>query len=221
MTQKPSNPLRTALLAALMLTLAATLAACATPTPYEAATDHGNGFADQRLDTNHYRVTFAGNYLTPRETVDDYLLYRAAELTKQTGNDYFIVLEKNTERNVSYFESPPPRPHLYPSPYWYPYGWGYAYGPFYDPFWDYPQTIEPLVSYKAYATIAVYKGKKPKDDPNAFEADDVLARLGPAIVRPAPAAEGQAERRSENWNFGLPAWPGASSTGAAPAGPRA
>ena len=50
-------------------------------------------FRLQRAATeeNRYRVSFAGNSATSLQTVDDYLLYRAAELTVQTGHDWFQV----------------------------------------------------------------------------------------------------------------------------------
>ena len=173
---------RAALGAALLL-----LAACATPTTYTPALGGDEGWSEQKLGDNHYRVTFEGNDVTPRETVEDYLLYRCAEITLKSGNDYFVVLEKNTERNVSYrYYRPYASLPRYGYPYWHPYGYGYWYPPYYDPFWDMPVTEEPIVTYKAYATIAVFPGKKPADDPNAFDARDLMATLGATIVRPAP-----------------------------------
>lgn len=164
------------------------MAGCAGPTRYQPAFGGDQGFADQKLEDNHYRITFAGNAETPRETVENYLLYRAAEITRLTGNDYFIVLEKNTERNVTYRSYPryPQSAFLfrYGYPYWHPYGLGYWYDPFYDPFYDYEMTTEPIDTYKAYATIAVFPGKKPADDPNAFDARDLIARLGPTVLFP-------------------------------------
>jgi hypothetical protein len=41
------------------------------------------GYSDQQIESNRFRVSFAGNSLTARETVERYLLYRAAELTVQ------------------------------------------------------------------------------------------------------------------------------------------
>ncbi|MEO0362560.1 MAG: hypothetical protein AAF322_15680, partial [Pseudomonadota bacterium] len=56
---------------------AAALAACATPTPYQPKTSDG-GFTESRVETGRYRVAFAGNSLTDRDTVERYLLFRAA-----------------------------------------------------------------------------------------------------------------------------------------------
>ena len=58
------------------------------------------GFSDVRLETDRFRVTFAGNSLTSRETVERYLLYRAAELTVAQGADWFSVVERQTDRKA-------------------------------------------------------------------------------------------------------------------------
>ena len=77
------------------------LAGCGTATPYQPATD-GQGYAEQALERDRYRVTFVGNSLTSRETVENYLLYRAAEVTLEKGYDHFVIVEKDTERNTIY-----------------------------------------------------------------------------------------------------------------------
>ncbi len=70
----------------------AALAACAKPTPYQPAPAPGlDGYAETALGADQYRISFTGNGITTRKTVDLYLLYRAAELTQEKGFDYFIV----------------------------------------------------------------------------------------------------------------------------------
>ena len=69
---------------------AALLSGCATPTPYQplgAPTGVRGGFTDQQIERNRFRVTFAGNQFTSRQRVENYLLYRAAELTTERGFD--------------------------------------------------------------------------------------------------------------------------------------
>ena len=66
------------------LVLLGMLAGCAQPTPYQPATE-GYGHSEQQIEDNRYRVSFAGNDLTPADTVQNYLLYRAAELTLGKG----------------------------------------------------------------------------------------------------------------------------------------
>ncbi|MEI9905187.1 MAG: hypothetical protein WDN06_15415 [Asticcacaulis sp.] len=95
-----------ALMAAASLTL---LSACATPTPYQAAlTTHGYnpGYSDTKLEDNRYRLSFAGNDLTKRETVENYLLYRAAELTLDSGYDWFEVVNRGTDEKTHTVSDP-------------------------------------------------------------------------------------------------------------------
>lgn len=81
--------------------LGAALAACGTATPYQpvgAPTSQGyGGYSDVQIQPDRWRVTFSGNDLTSRETVETYLLYRAAELTVQSGYDWFTTTQRSTD----------------------------------------------------------------------------------------------------------------------------
>lgn len=167
------------------------LAACATSTPYGPAVNgKGYGFSDQRIESNRYRITFRGNSVTSRETVENALLYRAAELTVQLGFDYFIALENDTEADKSYsttasepafygrygFGHPFYRPY-YGFPYYaYGFGWG---SPYYDTY------TREITRYSAVAFVAMFKGEKPADNAQAFNAREVMANLGPYVLGPA------------------------------------
>ena len=154
------------------------LAACGSPTPYQPVTD-GHGYAEQSLETDRYRVTFSGNSLTPRETVENYLLYRAAEVTLERGFDYFVVAEEDVERNTQYRTTY--------SGVGAPIGSFYGSrfrGPFFGSGFS-TATSRPINSYEAYANILLRRGEKPADNPEAYDARDVLARLDPTIVRQA------------------------------------
>lgn len=152
--------------------LALLLAACAGATPYQPAV-HGQGFTEQRLESNRYRITFAGNSITPRQTVENYLIYRAAELTLQQGFDYFVLTDESTSAETRYR-------HDFG-------GWG-GWGPYY---W-YPRgsigmhTSSPETEFEATASILMFKGPKPADERKAFDAREVKANLEAAVVRPQP-----------------------------------
>lgn len=169
--------MRSAKIAFLAASLAL-LAGCGAPTPYEPITD-GYGYAQREIETGRYRISFAGNSLTPRETVENYLLYRAAELTLETGNDWFTMGERETAPSTVYQTVS----DGFPGPYYGRYG-------FQGPYEVFPTTSTsmPVTSYDAFATILVHKGTKPGGDIAAYDARDVLARLGPTIRR-APAEE--------------------------------
>ena len=167
----------TARLALIVLGLLA--ASCASQTPYAPADNGKLGYSEQQIEGNRYQVSFAGNSLTERQTVEAYLLYRAAELTLASGYDYFVVVEQDTEKSTTYRSTIygyPFRHHFFTS--WY----GYPYDPFYDGFAT--ETTRPIDRYRAVAEIVMYKGEKPADDPAAFSARDVIEHLGPTIQRP-------------------------------------
>lgn len=179
------------------LVLSAGLAACATPTPYQPnirGTAVSGGYSDLRLEDNRYRVTFAGNSLTARETVEGYLLYRAAELTVQSGYDWFSVVTRDTDRKTrTYVEHDPfYRPWYGSYGFWRPswryygpaFGWR-TWDPFWgDPFWADRVDVRTVDRYEATAEIVMHKGPKPQGDPNAFDARAVIENLRPQIRYP-------------------------------------
>ncbi len=128
------------------LASALALASCATPTPYQPATGSGSyrtGYWDQQVENDRFRVTFAGNSLTSRETVERYLLYRAAELTLQNGFDHFVLVDRETETRTSTYLNPRfggpsfVGPYGYWRPYWRWYRPSYGWRSW-NPFWDDP-----------------------------------------------------------------------------------
>jgi flavin-binding protein dodecin len=70
------------------------LASCATPTVYGPADARGYGFREQRIESDRFIVTFAGNSATPGEAVADAALRRAADLTLAEGHDWFEVVSR-------------------------------------------------------------------------------------------------------------------------------
>jgi hypothetical protein len=172
------------------------VASCVTATPYQPATGSGsyrNGYSDEQIDSDHFRVSFSGNSLTSRETVERYLLYRAAELTVQRGFDYFVLVNRDTETKTNtYTESRFGGAGYGPWGYWHPYwrwyrprfGWR-SWSPFYDdPFWDNDFDVRTVQRFEASAEVAAGKGPKPADNVRAFNAHEVIDRLGPTIVLP-------------------------------------
>jgi len=157
-------------------TVALILGACATSTPY-APMDGRYGYAEQRIETNRYSVVFHGNSSTSRETVEAFLLYRAAELTLENGFDYFLVVERDTDVTRTYTSTGPDR-----SVYGY-YRQGYHRFPYYAygyP-WSYDSTVRERRRFEANAYILMRKGEKPKGDVRAFDARDVIENLRPRV----------------------------------------
>lgn len=166
------------------------LAACATPTPYQplqtGAVSNG-GYSDYRISSDRYRVSFQGNTITDRETVERYLLYRAAEVTRNSGYDWFKMVDRDTERQRrEYLTSSDPFGYAAWRPQWYYLGRGqWVLMNTYDPFFDRPYYDRRTVDqYRATAEIFLGRGPKPQNDPSAFDAREVMANLGPTLRYP-------------------------------------
>ncbi len=169
------------------------LGACTTATPYQPAGQSRaapGGYADEQIEANRFRVTFSGNSMTSRETVERYLLYRAAELTRQRGYDWFVMADRNTERRSRTYVDRPFAPGAfgYWGPSWRYYGRGFgwrSWDPYWgDPFWDSRIDVRTVDRYEASAEIVMGRGRKPADNVRAFSAEEVMTNLGPNIVRP-------------------------------------
>lgn len=191
---------RNAAALAAILVLGAGLAACATATPYQPnipGQQVSGGFSELRLEPDRFRVSFAGNSLTSRETVEGYLLYRAAELTVQQGYDWFEIVDRRTDRETRTYVEPDPfyRPwwgagYYGWRPHWryhgHPFGWR-TWDPFWgDPFWADRYDVRTIDKFEATAEILMHRGAKPGGEPRAFDARAVMQNLGPRIQRPEP-----------------------------------
>jgi hypothetical protein len=187
------SEMKRVLTAALAAVALAGLSACETATPYQPLNPSNvsaGGYHDVQLDATHWRVVFSGNSVTSRETVERYLLYRAAELTVSQGYDWFEQIQQQTDKNTDVFVDP-----FYDSwgygygwrPYWrfhhagYYGGWA-SWGPGwgYDP-WG-PGYVTTFNRYEVSSQIVM--GKGPKPDQRALDARDVMKNLGSGIIRP-------------------------------------
>lgn len=187
------------LLTAVAATAILALGACATATPYQPLARTGTttgGYSERSLEANRWQVSFSGNSLTDRRTVESYLLYRAAELTVQQGYDWFSVIDRNTDRDTRVYADPYFNDWGgYWGPSWRLYGgrfggwsrWGYwgGWGPGFGPGWG-PSAFDyrTVTKFEANAEIFMGRGPKPADDRRAFDARAVMERLGPTLVRP-------------------------------------
>ena len=192
---------------------ALSLSACETATPYQPLGAHNNhasgGFYDQRLEQNRFRVGFRGNSLTSRERVERYLLFRTAEVTLQSGFDWFTTVDRHTERKDSYYGDSLGYGGFgggygafgggYFSPYWGVYcgrfgggacgacgyggygGFG-GFGPGFGGFNDFD--VQQVTRYDASVEVLMGHGAKPAGDRRAFDARQVDQNLRPTIQLP-------------------------------------
>ncbi|HEY2658477.1 MAG TPA: hypothetical protein VGI79_02065 [Caulobacteraceae bacterium] len=179
---------------AAVVSLGAALSACETATPYQpmsAKATQSGGYSDVRIEPDRWKVTFRGNSMTSRETVETYLLYRAAELTVNQGYDWFQTVDRTTDKHSETYAEPfGPGPYGYGwRPYWRYYGghrgwrsWDPWMG---DPFWADDIDVRTIEKYETSAEIVMGHGPKPAGEKRAFDARSVMTNLSAKIVRPS------------------------------------
>jgi hypothetical protein len=177
------------------------VAGCATETTYRPATGQGfnrTGYSERQVEPGRFLVSFAGNSVTSRDTVERYLLFRSAELTLQNGYDYFVMANRDTDLQSRTYTTP----GLggggfgygglggYWGPSWRYYGRGFGwrswnpwYGGGFGP-WGNDFDIRTIDRYEAAAEIVMRKGPIPKDNLRAFNARAVVDSIGPSVVLP-------------------------------------
>ena len=148
------------------------LAGCFRATPYQPK-DRGYGYSEQKLENNRYRVTFSGNSITSRETVENYLLYRAAELTLENGRDYFVLVGTSTQGE----QGRSPGVGIGIGGFRFGGSGGLGVGVS-------TSTGGDQKAYRAQADILLRTGTKPADDPQAFDARELNYNLEAQIRRP-------------------------------------
>lgn len=157
--------------------LALVLAGCAAPTPSAYGPLDGRyGFAERQTEDGAWRVSFTANRITPRETVESYALLRAAEIALKAGFPRFAVMDRvydvHTDRTYAYNLNPPgiePFEHRFR---------GSTYG---DPF----SNNQLLTSEWRTAVLVIkpYRDGVPPGAQRSYDAQETIARLGPAVTR--------------------------------------
>jgi hypothetical protein len=177
------------------------VAGCATETTYRPATGQGfarTGYSDRQIEPNRYLVTFSGNSVTSRDTVERYLFFRAAELTLQAGYDYFVMANRDTDRQTETYTTPGIGGGFgyggfggYWGPSWRYRGRGFGWRS-YDPWfgggfggpWGNDFDVRTIDRFEATAEIVMRKGPIPRDNLRAFNAKAVVDSIGPSVVLP-------------------------------------
>ena len=178
------------------------VAGCATETTYRPATGQGfnrTGYSDRQVEPGRFLVSFAGNSVTSRDTVERYLLFRAAELTLQNGYDYFVMANRDTDLQSRTYSTPGIGSGWgyggfggYWGPSWRYYGRGFGWRSW-DPWfgggfgggpWGNDFDIRTIDRYEATAEIVMRKGPIPRDNLRAFNARAVVDSIGPSVVLP-------------------------------------
>ena len=151
----------------LPLACSLSLAACANaPTVYAPSGDSDRGFSEQQIESDRFRVHFdAGSDVNFNEA-EDLALRRAAELTLEQGGDWFVVvarLRDGNDRNPvrlggSVSQTIGNRGYSGSS-----VGLGIS--------------IDRSAGYKRVTLEILVRSGEPEDEPDAYDARDVLGRV--------------------------------------------
>jgi hypothetical protein len=160
------------------------LAGCAAEPPYYGPKQPGDsvGYTDLRLDQNRFRVTYSGNSVTGRETVENFLLLRAAQVTLQSGYSHFLFDTRDTKAKTTYFSDFTGWPG-WGGGGWYWHNWP---GDFGGPPYGVQGESRPITKLEAYAEIVMLTPAQAAKEPRAIDAQQIIARIGP-LVPPPPA----------------------------------
>ncbi|SMF02765.1 hypothetical protein SAMN06265365_10629 [Tistlia consotensis] len=195
------SPARLAAALGLLLLAAGLLAGCAEPTPYQAKGPDGrsprDGYAEQKLAEDRYRITVSGNEATSRETVEDYLLFRAAELAGHRHAPGFRVVAREVVPVTRYATT-----YLggaggeigsgMGGGLGRPLGYAFVPGPLYSPgFLGGPREVyrRPVTHYNASAEIELLDALPAEPASDVYATQEVLTRLAPVVGRPASPAK--------------------------------
>ncbi len=171
--------MRLALRLSAVAAVAFVLAACETPATYHPRDSRSDtGYTDEQLASNRYRVTFTGNSATRRDTVENYLLLRSAEVTLKAGYHWFVFDTRDTEAKTVY------QSDFVGWPGWRGYGWYWHSWPYGGWGADADLTSRPITKYEAYAEIVLLTDDQAKSEPRAIRAQDVLDHIGPSAYPP-------------------------------------
>lgn len=142
------------------------LPGCATPYQRQ---DLRGGYSDFALNKDIYQVSFNGNGYTSRARVKRFLLYRCAELTIGNGYDYFVIVKADTGVSQSFITTP----GRFNATTNFVGDSAYTSGSYS------PGTATPVYKHSAIVTIKLFRGKKPEDDPAAFDAAFLIRNMNP------------------------------------------
>lgn len=156
------------------------LAGCATVPPYYGpiGPDHLTGYSNLQLDQTHYQVTYHGDSSTPRDTVEEFLLLRSAQVAQEAGYPYFVFDTRGTKSRTYYYAM------FTGWPGWRGYGWYRWYGP--PGMFDGDVEEIPVTQYEGYAEIVLLTEAQAQKEPRALNTQSVVTHLLPLAVPPSP-----------------------------------
>jgi len=138
------------------------------------------GYSDSRIDANTFSISVDNNGFTSQQTTSLHALYRAAELTAANDFDYFVIVSGANNSTTMAMVMPGSSTsqttvNAYGSSATASTTTRYA-----------PTTVVPIVLPNSTIVIKTFKGTKPNELANAYDASETMKYLGPQIGAVAP-----------------------------------
>lgn len=138
-------------------------------TPYQDM-GYAGGVAAAPITSDTYRISARGNGYTDPTVIQDYVLLKAAEITLQTGNTHFLIIDDRDATRQEFGSTPG----------------------------TVQTNVIGNTAYSTYTPGATYSVVKPGQDvmvklgklpagtnmPGAFDAAEVYAAINPRVLRP-------------------------------------
>lgn len=162
-----------------LILVAGVLAGCGKPTSYHPS-DADTGYVDRSLGEGRWEVSFTANALTRQQRLKQYLLYRAAEISLDSGNDSFVVLDEHPGRGrlsgIKVEGEGTQRPYEFEHNHLWFDSRSFVEG--------YTTTVyEPMSRYTGTIVFRVFKGENPPQEGAVFDAREIIRTLGPQVFR--------------------------------------
>lgn len=133
--------------------------ACASNIGYQArGEDSRYGYAEVQIEPNRMLISYRGDSATPRETVEMYLLYRAAETTLEHGYDHFVVAGHDANEQSRFEQT--------------------GVGPWFG------SSYREISNHNAAIDIVMGRGDRPASRANAYDARAVRDSLRTRVTAP-------------------------------------
>jgi len=127
------------------------------------------GYSETRLGEDRFRVSFHGNAYVSRDFVLNGLLYRCAELTRIHGYEHFVIVDAADDSRAGTYQAPGTYSGSSTN-----FGTTTTHQGVYR-----PGTTVHYTKHGASATIVLRRGVKNPNDPNAYDAAEVLRYVNP------------------------------------------
>ena len=147
------------------------------------------GYSDRRIDENTFLVSFQANGYTPQPTLQTYVLLRCAEVAAEAGYDYFVIVEASDTSKAVPIVMPGSSTSYTTggaSGYASTYGnmtYGSASGSATTQTTSTPGYAFNVRLPGSTVMIKAFHGKKPNDNPMAYDAREVIKYAGPQMKR--------------------------------------